>query len=139
MEDVQKDRQKLLDDLSRTRKEQAGICVSTCRSVVYSIMAAAWAFWIYDDSMRDGLLVAVFSLGCLYLMIETGICYYSAQKADKYYKRTKITCIPMENTLDKMSRLSDFSFKKLIFQMMYCLCLVVLFVCYLFKFLVIDV
>lgn len=133
MADEEKDRLDLLDRLSRTRKEQAGICTSTCRSVIYSLMAAVWAFWLKDGTLENGLLILVFILGCLYLILETGICYYIAKKADCSCKLARILCIPVNDIEKRMERISDFTFRKIIFQIMYCLCMVALLGFYVIK------
>lgn len=133
MENKEKDRLDLLDRLNRVRKEQAGICTSTCRSVIYSLMAASWAFWVKDGTLGNGLLISVFLLGCLYLILETGFCYYVAKKADRSYKSAKILCISTDDIEKRMELISDFTFRKIIYQFIYCLCLVVLFGYYIIK------
>ena len=133
MEKKEERREDLLDRLNCVRKEQAGVCTSTCRSVVYSLMAASWAFWINDGSHNDGILFLVFMLGCLYLAIETGLCYYVSKQADKSYNSARILIIPTDKIENKMERISNITFRKLIFQMIYCMSMVVLFGDYVFK------
>lgn len=134
MENKEKDRMDLLDSLNRVRKEQTGICTSTCRSVIYALMAAVWAFWMNDGTLENGLLISVFLLGCLYLILETGICYYVAKKADCYYKSARILCISVNDIKKQMERISDFTFRKIVFQITYCLCMVALLGYYIIKY-----
>ena len=121
------DRCDLLDRLSRARKEQAGVCTSTCRSIVYSVMAAVWAFWIKDGLINDGVLITVFALSCLYLIFETCFCYYVAKQANNYYNRARITIIPTKDIEENMKHISDISFRKLLFQIIFCGCIILLF------------
>ena len=131
MEEMEMNRSDLLDRLSRIRREEAGICTSTCRSVIYSLMAAAWAFWIKDGSSVNHILLLIFLFGSIFLIIDTLICYYVAKRTDKSYKRAKIRVIPTNAIYDDMNQISDFTFRKVLIQIVYCLCLVALFAYYL--------